>query len=59
MRFSLRSLLIAVALLPPLVAVGWWAFSSEEVLSLVCTISLFVIAVWVGSRAIIFLNTRM
>jgi hypothetical protein len=59
MRFSLGSLLIALALMPLLLAEAWWAFSSEEAMDLVVTIALFVVAVWLTSRAVIFLNTRM
>ena len=59
MRYSLRSLLIALALMPLLLAVAWWTFSSEEAMGLIVSIGLFVVAVWLGSRAVIFLNTRM
>jgi hypothetical protein len=58
-RYRLRTLLIALALAPHLLAAGWWASESEEAQSVACAITVFVIAVWLGTRAVIYLNTHM
>jgi hypothetical protein len=59
MRYRLRTLLIVLAVGPPVLAIGWWAFAFEEAPGIICTIAFAVIAVWLGSRAVIYLNTRM
>jgi hypothetical protein len=60
MRFHLRTLLILMAFVPPILAALWWAFTGGDEESAVFGGVVFAaVAVWLGSRAVMYLNTRM
>jgi hypothetical protein len=51
---------MVLALGPPVLAVSWWAIASgDEEAAVMGGVVVFAIAVWIGSRAVIYLNTRM
>jgi uncharacterized membrane protein len=60
MRYRLHTLLIVLALGPVVLAVSWWALTGgKEEQAVIGAVVFTVIAVWFGSRAVIYLNTRM
>ena len=60
MRFRLHTLLILMAFVPPILAASWWAFTrGDEEMAVFGGVVFTAAAVWLGSRAVTFLNTRM
>jgi hypothetical protein len=60
MRYRLRTLLILMAFVPPVLAACWWAFAGgDEEAAVFGGVVFASVAVWLGSRAVIYLNTRM
>jgi hypothetical protein len=59
-RYRLHTLLILMAFVPPVLAACWWAFTGGDEETAVFGGVVFTAAsVWLGSRAVIFLNTRI
>ena len=58
MRFRLRTLLILMAVLPPLLAVGWWSFGSGRLfyLDAVVASAAFLWTGYIGARIIEYLR---
>lgn len=59
MQFRLRTLLTLLAIIPRLVAIALWTGADDMAIGIIYSVTIFVIAVWLLSRFIILLNTRM
>jgi hypothetical protein len=58
--FPFRTLVVLLAFVPPILVVSWWAFAGgEEETAVIGTVVFAVTAVCIGSRAVVYLNTRM
>ena len=55
MQFRLRTLLIVLAILPPVLAVGWWSFGTER-LQYIDAIIASIAFLWTGYIAARFVE---
>jgi hypothetical protein len=58
LRYKLRTLMIVLALATPVLAGMWWISTVRNGIPLTGVIVVFVLAVWLGARAVAYFNAN-